>query len=249
MRLTKTGAASAVVGQNFNYSITVDNLGPSTADGVRVVDSWTAGLAAFVDSSPGLCGAVSSSEVRCDLGSMTSAANPITIRLTLRATRAGTLTNSASVTLAAPTDPNSGNNSQSVSTRITALNAGPPAEMDVTYRSSIDVEPGNQPTRGQIVVNGASFQATDDAGEYAYTVRVREGLSRVETRLDLSDSSSGFWRFDFSTAGELVGGSLRVESGQVLSQDGSSIVFAVGRGAPPPRFTFEIGEGRRRRPQ
>jgi uncharacterized repeat protein (TIGR01451 family) len=248
MRLTKTGAASAVVGQNFNYSITVDNLGPSTADGVQVVDSWTAGLAAFVASSSSLCGAVSASEVRCDLGSMTSAANPITIRLTLRATRAGTLSNSASVTLASPNDPNSGNNSQSVSTRISALNAGPPAEMDVTYRSSIGVEGKTGQARGQIVVNGGSFQATDDAGEYAYRVRVREGLNRVETRLDLSDGSSGFWRFDFSTAGELVAGSLRVESGQVLSQDGVSIVFAIGGLAPPPRFTFEIGEGRRSPP-
>lgn len=249
MRVTKTGAASATVGQNFNYSITVDNLGPSTADGVRVVDSWTAGLAAFVASSSSLCGAVSASEVQCDLGSMTSAANPITVRLTLRATRAGTLTNSAAVTLASPNDPNSGNNSQSVSTRITALSAGPPAELDLTYRSSIDVEPGTEPTRGQILLNGGSFQATDDAGEYAYTARVREGLNRVETRLDLSAGSSGFWRFDFGAAGEFVTGSLRVESGQVLSQDGSSIVFAVGRGAPPPRFTFEMGEGRRGRPQ
>jgi hypothetical protein len=196
MRLTKTGAASATVGQNFNYS--------------------------------------------SDLGTMTSAANPITIRLTLRAARAGTLTNGAAVTLASPNDPNSSNNSQSVSTRITALTADLPAEVDLTYRSSIDVEPGNQPTRGQIVVNGASFQATDDGGEYVYRVRVGEGLSRLETRLDLPAGSSGFWRFDFSAAPELV---------QVLSQDGSSIVFAVGGGASPPRFTFEIGEGRRHQPR
>ena len=101
--------------------------------------------------------------------------------------------------------------------------------------------------RGQIVVNGGSFQATDNSGEYAYTARVQEGLNRVETRLDLSAGSSGFWRFDFGASAEFVSGSLRVESGQALSHDGASIVFALGRGAPPPRFTFEVGEGRRSR--
>jgi uncharacterized repeat protein (TIGR01451 family) len=249
MRVTKTGAASAAVGQNFNYSITVDNLGPSTAEGVRVSDSWTDGLAAFVATSSNFCRPVSASQVQCDLGSMTSAANPLTVRLTLRATKAGTLTNSAAVSLASPTDPNKSNDSQSVSTRISALTGDPPAEMDVTYRSSIAVQPTKGLARGHIVVNGGSFQATDDAGEYVYTVRVREGLNRVETRLELPAGSSGFWRYDFSASAEVVTGSLRVESGQVFSQDGVSIVFALGRGAPPPRFTFEIGEGRRSRPQ
>jgi hypothetical protein len=96
-------------------------------------------------------------------------------------------------------------------------------------------------------VNGGSFQATDNSGDYAYTVRVREGLNRVETRLDLPAGSSGIWRFDFGASAEFVSGSFRVESGQVRSQDGVSVVFALGSGAPPPRFTFEMGEGRRRR--
>jgi hypothetical protein len=107
------------------------------------------------------------------------------------------------------------------------------------------VEPRSGQIRGQILVNGGSFQATDNSGDFAYTARVREGLNRIETRLDLSPGSSGFWRFDFGASQAFVSGSLRVESGQVLAQDGASLVFAVGRGAPAPRFTFEAGEGRR----
>jgi hypothetical protein len=158
------------------------------------------------------------------------------------------LTNTASVALNSPNDPVSSNNSQSVPTRI-ALTDGPPADMDMTYRSSIDVAPRNGSVRGQIVVNGGSFQATDNAGEYGYTVRVQKGQNRVETRLDLPAGSAGTWRFDFGASAEFVSGSLRVESGQVLSNDGASIVFTLGRGAPPPRFTFEMGEGRRSRPR
>ena len=248
LTLTKTGSASGAVGQNLNYSITVRNLGPSNAAGVRVIDTWTAGLADFVGSSPVGCTPQTANRVRCDIGSMPAGGNPITIRITLVARLRGTLTNSASVALNSPNDPVSSNNSQSVQTRI-ALTDGPPADMDLTYRSSIDVAPRNGSVRGQIVVNGGSFQATDNAGEYGYTARVQAGQNRVETRLDLPVGSSGTWRFDFGASAEFVSGSLRVESGQVLSQDGASIVFTLGRGAPPPRFTFEVGEGRRSPPR
>ena len=126
---------------------------------------------------------------------------------------------------------------------------GPAAERDITYRSSIAVEPRSGQVRGQIVLNGGSFQATDNSGDFAYTAPVYDGLNRIETRLEAPSGSSGFWPFDFGTAREFVPGSIRVELGQVLSQDGASIVFAVGRRAPPPRFTFEIGEGRRSAPR
>jgi Domain of unknown function DUF11 len=248
MALTKTGSTSAATGKNFNYSVTVDNLGPSTATGVQVADGWTAGLASFVSSTPAICKSVSGNQVVCDLGSM-SAKNPITIRFTLLATKAGTLVNTASVSLASPADPNSSNNSAKVTTRILPLSDGPPAERDVNYRSSIVVEPRDGSVRGQILVNGSSFQATDNSGDFSYTARVHDGANRVETRLVLPASTSGLWRFDFGATAELVPGSFRVESGQLLSQDGSSIVFAVGRGAPPPRFIFEIGAGRRSDPR
>ena len=248
LEVRKTGPPRAPVGQTFVYQITVTNLGPSNANGVRVIDTWTAGLAQFLRSSPIACTSLSANRVRCDLGSVPAGGNPVIIDLTMNATRGGALTNTASVTLNSPIDPVSSNNSQSVVTTL-FMRAGPPAELDVRYRSSIVVEPRNGGARGQIVVNGGSFQATDDAGEYVYQARVREGVNRIETRLDVPTSSSGTWRFDFGASPEFVFGSLRVESGRVVSQDGASIVFALGREAPPPRFTFEVGEGRRSGPR
>jgi uncharacterized repeat protein (TIGR01451 family) len=247
LRVTKSGPTSGAVGQNLNYSITVANLGPSNALGVRVIDSWTAGLANFVGSTIP-CTVQSANRVRCDIGSLPAGGN-VSIRITLTPLqRRTTLSNTASVALNSPADPNPSNNSQTVNTPI-ALTAGPSAELDMTYRSSIVVEPRNGGARGQIVVNGGSFQATDDAGEYVYQARVREGVNRIETRLDVPAGSSGTWRFDFGASPEFVSGSLRVESGRVVSQDGASIVFALGREAPPPRFTFEVGEGRRSGPR
>jgi uncharacterized repeat protein (TIGR01451 family) len=245
MSVTKTGSASGAVGQNLNYSITVDNLGPANAPNVRVQDTWTSGLATFVGANPPLCSPTAANRVVCDLGSMTSAANPITIRLTLRAAQRGQLTNTATVTLgSSTTDPNGGNNSDSVMTRI-ALTDGPASERDMTYRSSMAVEPRSGQVRGQIVVNGGSFQATDNSGDFAYAARVTDGLNRIETRLDIPSGVTGTWRFDFGGSQDFVAGSLRVESGRVHSQDGASITFAIRHGAPPPRFVFEVGEGRR----
>jgi uncharacterized repeat protein (TIGR01451 family) len=249
MSVTKTGSASGAVGQNLNYSITVDNLGPANASNVRVQDTWTSGLATFFAANPPLCTSIAANRVRCDLGSMSSSANPITIRLTLRAALGGQLTNTATVTLgSSATDPNSGNNSDSATTRI-ALTDGPASERDMTYRSSIAVEPRSGQVRGQIVVNGRSYQATDNSGDFLYAARVSDGPNRIETRLDVPAGASGMWRFDFGGSQDFVSGSLRVESGQVLSQDGASVVFKVGREAPSPRFTFEVGEGRRTPPR
>jgi Domain of unknown function DUF11 len=249
MSLTKTGASSGAVGKPFNYSVTVDNLGPDDAIGVRVDDSWTAGLASFVGSTPAICKTTSANSVQCDLGSLTSAASPVTIRITLNAVKAGTLTNTASVSLSSPKDPNSSNNTGSVVTRILPLTDGPPVETDVSYRSSIVVEPRDGSVRAQILVNGGSLQATDNSGEFSYTARGHDGVNRVEARLVVPAVSPGFWRFDFGAATDFVSGSFRVESGQVVSQNGDTIVFALGRGAPPPRFTFEIGAGRRAGPR
>jgi len=134
-------------------------------------------------------------------------------------------------------------------TTLIALTAGPPTELEMAYRSSMDVEPRNGRVRGQIVINGASFQGTDNSGEFVYTARVKEGLNRVETQMEVPGDVSASWRFDFSASAGFVAGSLRVESGQVVSHDGTSIVFAARRGAPPPRFTFEAGEARRTLPR
>ncbi len=243
LSVTKSGPANVSVGQIFSYTITVDNLGPATSNGIIVTDTWTAGRAQLQFINNPSCAPVAANQFGCNLGSLASTAPPVTVVARFQATQAGSLTNTVTVLQASPTDPNSSNNTRSVSTLI-AFTAGPPAELDMAYRSSIDVEPRNGSVRGQIVING-SFQGTDNSGEFVYTARVKEGLNRVETQVDAPGDASGSWRFDFSASADFVAGSLRVESGQVFSQDGTALVFVVGGGASPPRFTFEVGEARR----
>ncbi|MGH9322863.1 MAG: DUF11 domain-containing protein [Vicinamibacteria bacterium] len=248
--MTKSGPTTADVGAEFAYSITIDNLGPAEAKGILVSDNWTAGLAMFMRTNNPKCAPIAVNRVGCNIGSLKSSDPPVTIRLTLRATSAGTLNNNVSVQFPSPpTDPARGNNSDSVTTRILPLTSGPSQERDMPYRSRIEVDPRHGRVRAQIVVNGSSFQETDDSGEFTYTARVKDGVNRVDTQLVLSDRSSGFWRFDFGGSPDFVAGSFRVESGSVLSRDSTSVTFVMGAGAPPPRYTFEVGEGRRGRPQ
>ena len=54
----------------------------------------------------------------CTIGNMSSAAT-VTVSLTLKPTTKGTFTNTVSIAATSPNDPVSGNNTSSVSTRVT----------------------------------------------------------------------------------------------------------------------------------
>jgi uncharacterized repeat protein (TIGR01451 family) len=235
------------VGQNFVHTITVDNLGPATVTGILVFDTWTAGLAMFISVNNPACAPFAANQVGCNIGSLTAAQAPVSIQVTLRATSAGTLRNDVSIDFPSPpTDPNPGNDSASLTTRIlAALTPTPSSPPELAYRSRMEVEPGRGAARGHIVLNGSVFQETDSSGEFVYTARAREGVNRIETQADLSEGASGSWRFDFGGSRDFVPGSLRVEAGRVVAQDGFSITFGLGSGTGAPRFTFQMGEGRR----
>ena len=70
LRIDKTGPATAVAGTSFDYSITLTNDGPSTAQGVVVTDALPAGVS--VDAVSGSGGAT------CNAGVPGSAALPTT---------------------------------------------------------------------------------------------------------------------------------------------------------------------------
>ena len=99
----------------------------------------------------------------------------------------------------------------------------------------------NAPASGQIRINESSA-AHVDAG-VARTIRTKgqAGRNVIEAELPAAFRRTGFWRFDFAGFPEFVPGSLVVESGQVLSLDARSIVFAVRDDRPPPiQFRFDL---------
>jgi len=120
MTVVKTGPATGHVGQAITYTIKVSNLGPSAASGVSVIDTMPKNTGfGSVSSTQGTCAPrPHSQQVVCDVGSMTSGAT-VTVTLTLKPTAKGNFINTASVSATSPNDPVSGNNTSSVTTKVT----------------------------------------------------------------------------------------------------------------------------------
>lgn len=114
LSITKTGAASAVSGQNIVYTIVVTNNGPSAADNVTVSDPTPAN-ASFVSNS-GACASV----FPCNLGTLNAGQSAtITSTFGTLVAFAGTVTNTASAATTTA-DPNGANDSATASTTVAA---------------------------------------------------------------------------------------------------------------------------------
>ncbi len=112
--ISKSGPATATLGTNITYTITVSNFGPAGATGVVVSDPTPAGLG-FVSASGGGC-----SSFPCTIGAL-AVGPPVTITAiySIPVNYAGTsITNTATVTSAS--DPNGANNSSSSTATISA---------------------------------------------------------------------------------------------------------------------------------
>jgi uncharacterized repeat protein (TIGR01451 family) len=119
LSVTMTGPATGHVGQSLTYTITVRNLGPSTASGVSLTDTLpkNAGFGS-VSTTVGTCAPKPQQQtVVCSLGSLASGST-VTITIVIKPTKKGAFTNAAIVTLTSPNDPISGNNTMSVTTQV-----------------------------------------------------------------------------------------------------------------------------------
>jgi uncharacterized repeat protein (TIGR01451 family) len=124
LSLTKTGSPDRVAtGRNLTYTVSVTNGGPDLAEGVLVTDVLPPSVS-FVSAtaSQGSCG-LSQGDVKCILGNLTSGATA-TMEIVVRPRQAGIITNTASVTSFA-SDPNPGNNSDSVETSVCRITSRP----------------------------------------------------------------------------------------------------------------------------
>ena len=104
----KTGATNAVAGSNLTYTITVTNLGPSTASNVVVFDTLPTN--AVLVSAGG--GSLSNGVVTWSSLTNLSVGTGTNFTVTVTAPAGGSITNTASSTAATP-DPDPGNNNGS----------------------------------------------------------------------------------------------------------------------------------------
>jgi uncharacterized repeat protein (TIGR01451 family) len=121
LAITKTDSPDpAHVGQNLTYTIKVTNNGPDRAIGVAVTDQLpkNAGYGSSTSTQGSCAIKPSKNAVVCTIGTMASGAS-VTITLMVKPTSKGTITNTASVTLTSPTDPNTANNTATATTTVT----------------------------------------------------------------------------------------------------------------------------------
>jgi uncharacterized repeat protein (TIGR01451 family) len=149
--ISNSGPASASPGSNLTYTITVSNFGPSGASGVVVSDPTPPGLS-FVSASGGGC-----SSFPCTIGAL-AVGPPVTITAVynLPANYAGAspITNTASVTSAS--DPNSGNNSSTVSTTVVAQ-----ADLGITKSGPASIVVGSNISYTITVTNSGALAAAN----------------------------------------------------------------------------------------
>jgi uncharacterized repeat protein (TIGR01451 family) len=122
LAISKTDAPDPVfVGATLTYTIQVANLGPQSTGKVKVTDRLP-GKVTFLSAtaSSGSCKR-KGKEVTCELGTIAadpSKANAVTVTIQVRATKAGTIVNTATVD-GAGADPVSANNRAQASTTVT----------------------------------------------------------------------------------------------------------------------------------
>jgi uncharacterized repeat protein (TIGR01451 family) len=120
LSVSKTGSPSvAHVGQKLTYTIPVTNNGPDSATGVTLTDTWqpakTTGFGS-VTSTQGTC-ARTKKGVSCNLGTLTSG-QIVTVTIVVKPTVKGTITNTVIVAATSPTDPNTTNNTATLTTTV-----------------------------------------------------------------------------------------------------------------------------------
>ncbi len=150
LALTKSAPATAKVGDQFAYTMVVENKGPATATDVEIADPLPTGLT-FVSSAD--CNAV----MVCNLGSIASG-DSRTVEVTVEATdvTAGTTVVNTAVVNAEEFDPNPDDNTATAETDIDPL-----SDLKVTKTGPASIQAGS--TIGwEILVENAGPSAAED---------------------------------------------------------------------------------------
>ena len=118
LSITKTDSPDPVVqGNNLTYTIRVNNTGSGDATNVLVTDTLPASSDLDFGSATSTAGTCqrNGNTVTCNLGTVLAGTNQ-TVTIVVKAKKAGTLSNTASV--ASPQDTNSANNSATAATTV-----------------------------------------------------------------------------------------------------------------------------------
>ena len=112
---------------------------------------------------------------------------------------------------------------------------------EVSFTSHLELPKGNQTQRAQISLNDSTAETTSGTTPHQHHLTARPGENIVEARLLTQPIDSGRWHFNFQTTRNLIPGTLRIESGEVLTLDQRHVVFRVpAKTTNVVRFRFTL---------
>lgn len=215
------------------FTMTATNIGTAQANNVLIFSTSLPSGATL----SGLTNCSAGNPIICNCGNV-PAGNPCVGQI--RYIPSGSGSYSVSATVSASNDSNGGNNNASA-TAIVPLRQSP---LVLELRTSLIAPPTDGRVRGQLIVNDSSFIEVDNGGPRTIHTDGRPGRNRF--RGSLTSDRSGRWRFDFAGTARFVPGSIRVESGQVLTLEASAVEFRVDESNQAVSFTADLeDEGRR----
>jgi hypothetical protein len=108
-----------------------------------------------------------------------------------------------------------------------AFHADTGGSATLSFQSRLAAPPMDGRARGLIVVNGAILPPQDNSSPSKHSVRVDEGVVRIELTLQTAVAPGSLWELDFSSSAAIVPGSLRAEAGMVASSDNGRIALRL----------------------
>jgi uncharacterized delta-60 repeat protein/uncharacterized repeat protein (TIGR01451 family) len=133
--LKTASTTSAEVGEEVTYTITIQNNGPQSADGVVVTDVLTGSVSfGSINASQGTCSGTN--ELTCDLGTLASGAGA-TVTVSVTTTAAGGISNIAKVTGQA-VDPDPTNNLALAFVNVSGGSGPAPSSADLSITKTAD---------------------------------------------------------------------------------------------------------------
>ncbi len=113
--------------------------------------------------------------------------------------------------------------------------------LPTSFASFLQVSSAESAPLVHLLVNGAALQGAEPGVRARHPLTGQPGENTVEAFLSSSAASEGLWRFDFSATDRFTPGSIQVESGEVVSVEGISVVFRLAGGGPARiRFKFKL---------
>ncbi len=240
LAIGKSGPPAANIGVPFIYTVTLTNTSGLPATGIVITDvvppSLTIGVVNFNPPNINACNTVGNT-VTCTSANLGPGLSGV-ITISVTPTVAGPLTNTASFTSVNPNEASGAG----VMTNVTLL---APMSADnqsasTSFTSHLDLPPGDGSVRTRVQLNDGRIDTTDNAAPFQHALRGREGGNTIEASLIGQPAAEGRWRFDFSNTAGLEPGSLRIDSGDVVSTSSDSVVFRVHQSGQRIRFRFRL---------